>query len=588
MTSAKAKTTGKKKSATVKIKLQPQWLQWGERFAKTSLPEVLLLWALVLGRYNQNADFSYPHEMVGPLVLTALLATAVYYAYRAVLKAATTTHLAALPVVLTLYGFAVVMGQLDGFVALLLPRAIETYEVKVFMLSVLLLLASGLLALALSRLVRLPAVSSLQPMKVLVFLLLFIFVSQVGKVGLKLASFAPELRYQPATLEPTKNPNRVVSKPDIYYLVFDRYTNNTMLQQYYDYDNSAFTNFLATEGFVNRDNAYANYPFTLSSISSTLSMNYHTELGKKFGTRPHQTALPYRNILDSPPVAKILQQEGYQYNQISSWSDYTRLAKTADANPVKSFRLNILGMSYYPSDLARDVINKSILSPMLKTGIRFGNFTVVQYQNDRHPRENFNNQLAALETIATQKNNKPQFSFAHVLVPHDPYIFLADGSEATYDSNRNDNGAPETEKYLNQIKYLNTRITKLVQTIRTQSPNAVIVLQADEGSYPADFRFELTPTANYNPIKLPADKMRQKFGIQASYYLPGASEATVQREVSSSVNIFRFILSRYMGYDLPALPDCHYSAGNKYQLFDYQLVTKKLTGQPANPACQEL
>ena len=297
-----------------------------------------------------------------------------------------------------------------------------------------------------------------------------------------------------------------------------------------------------------------------------------------------QSAAPYRSILNNPPIAQILKQNGYSYNQVSSWWDFTRVGIQADSQPTKSFRLQAPGADYYLSDVQRDIINKSVLSPWLKKGLSIGSWPLAKYDLTRNPQQNFESQMSALKNLAARPDKtQPQFSFAHVLVPHDPYIFAADGTTPAYDSNRTDNGADETIKYTNQVTYLNQRIKDLIGYIRTKSPGAIIVIQADEGPYPKEFRYKLEPGHYYDPAKLSLDKMKQKFSTLTSYYLPGvdANEKTVE----SNVDIFRYILNRYLGYSLEMLPDCHFSTGDKFTIYSYEDVTDKLTGQPTPQAC---
>ena len=72
--------------------------------------------------------------------------------------------------------------------------------------------------------------------------------------------------------------------------------------------------------------------------------------------------------------------------------------------------------------------------------------------------------------------------------------------------------------------------------------------------------------------------MKQKLGILASYYMPGVDKDIVKNEINSSVNSFRFVLDHYLGYNLAMLPDCHFAAGDKYSLYDYELITDRLLG----------
>lgn len=105
------------------------------------------------------------------------------------------------------------------------------------------------------------------------------------------------------------------------------------------------------------------------------------------------------------------------------------------------------------------------------------------------------------------------------------------------------------------------------------------------GPYPKSFRGTLKNGHFYNPAKLSLPEMRQKFGVLAAYYLPGKDPEEVTANMTSSVNTFRYILNDYLGYDLPMLPDCQFSAGNKFNLFTYQLVSGKLRGTAEPDAC---
>jgi hypothetical protein len=319
-------------------------------------------------------------------------------------------------------------------------------------------------------------------------------------------------------------------------------------------------------------------------------MQYHKQLGAQFkqDAAGFQTAFPYRDILDKSPVSEIFKSNGYAYNQVSSWWDFTRNNSTADTELSRSFRLRAFGMTFWMRDLQRDIINKSILSPLLLKGASVGHAAIIKYDRDYNPRENFESQMTALTAITEKSKNqtKPQFTFGHILSPHDPYVFTETGESPTYSVDRNDDSVDETRKYTNQLKYVNGRFQDLIRTIRTKDKNAVVIIQSDEGPYPKQFRGTLTPTHYYDPVNLPLEQMRQKFGILASYYLPGVDKKTTQKEMTSSVNTFRFVLSHYFGYKLDPLPDCQFTAGNKYYMYTYQLVSGKLRGTPEPDVCR--
>lgn len=562
----------------------------GRALAGSSLPEILLVITLVLARWWKNSDFSYPSEVALPIILFSILAIIIYRVYRFIFGYGLASHLSALLLVYSLYNYqSTINSSIAKQVLSILPSTWDTPFTQSLVMAILLAIVYGFIGWIFSKLLnRFQIIRYLQPYKVLLFAVCFIFVVQLAVVGKRLWEIRQPLGYQYKPPSLNYDPAKVVSKPDIYYLVFDRYASSETLKDIYNYDNSDLVNFLTQQGFVTRSSAYANYPFTMSSLSSTMSLNYLPEFRRLFSKDGEwQAGFAYRSVINNPPIAQTLKAHGYSYTQVSSWWDFTRLNINADHHPTISFRFNVLNKAFYLSDLERDIINKSILSPWLTKGMSIGKNPILKYGLDRNPRQNFEAQTSALKELAVRDNKTtPQFIFAHILSPHEPFIFKADGSDTDYSPDRNDLGIDEKVKYTNQVTYLNKRIKDLISHIRASSPNAAIVIQADEGPYPKQFRFELAKGHYYDPIDLPLPQMKQKFGILASYYLPGVDPEKT-KQVDSSVNIFRFVLNNYLGYNLPLLAECNFSMGSKFSIYNYQLVTDKLTGRPAPGICEK-
>lgn len=564
------------------------WAAVKKLVVNTGIPEVLLVACLCIARYLENSDFSYPSEIILNIVLLAVPVLIVFGIYRLLLKDALAAHVAALPMSYMLYAYSYGWGWLRQIVGKLTPGGLTSFEHAVWQV-VCLFILFGLVGFGVKLLNTKTPIQKLPLLKLLIFVICFVFASQAIKVALRLWDIRRDLSY--SSTSTLGQPKRAAaSKPNVYYFVFDRYANQDTLQNIYGYDNSAFLQNLQNDGFVLRGNdAYSNYPFTTQSVSSTLSAGYLKDLGDKFKNSSvgFQTAFPYRSILNDSPVTKAFQSSGYQYNQVSSWWDFTRIIHGADTNPSKSFRLRLLGHNYWATDLQRDIINKSILSPILLKGISLSKTTIVQYQLDRSPTQNFYAQKEAISNIAKDSatQTKPQLTVAHFLSPHDPYVFDADGNPVKYSQDRNDWGKDEYDKYVAQLTFINSQITEMSNTIRSRDPNAIIIIQSDEGPYPKSFRGTLKNGHFYNPAKLSLPEMRQKFGVLAAYYLPGKDPEEVTANMTSSVNTFRYILNDYLGYDLPMLPDCQFSAGNKFNLFTYQLVSGMLRGTAEPDAC---
>ncbi|MBI4033829.1 hypothetical protein HY379_02400 [Candidatus Saccharibacteria bacterium] len=557
----------------------------------TSLPEILFISTFILVRWWNNSDFSYLSEMILPILLFAALVSLIFYIYRFILGAGLAAHIAALAMAYQLYVFQFIENSRGGrFVYDPLPQFLSSPFSRSLVLALLLGVLTGTAAWLIGRAVkRFELLRQLQPYKVIMFAVAFVFSLQLFRTGGRLIELQDQLSYKyPAPTITPASGKTSLGKPDIYYLVFDRYSSPEALKENFSFDNSDIVSFLDSQGFVTRQNAFSNYPFTMSSISSTLAMNYFPQLEKQFGSAGRwQSATPYRSVLNDPPIAQVLSGQGYSYNQVSSWWDFTRVGIKADQSPSQSYRLRVLNKSFYLSDLQRDIVFKSVLSPWLKKGLTISDKAALKYDLDRNPAENFEAQMASLKNIASRSDkSRPQFTFAHVLAPHPPYIFDENGNLPAYDHESNDNGVDEAVKYTKELTYINKRIKDLVDSIRQSSPEAIILLQPDEGPYPKQFRGKLTPDRFYDPLELPQKQMRQKFGIMASYYMPGLEPEEV-KTMDSSVNLFRFVLNKYLGYELELLPNCQLSSGNKFNLYNYTAVNDRLSGGPLPAECRQ-
>ena len=59
-------------------------------------------------------------------------------------------------------------------------------------------------------------------------------------------------------------------RPDIYYIILDAYAGADMLEEFYDFNNSEFINYLITQGFYVASKSRSNYIPTGNSLASSL------------------------------------------------------------------------------------------------------------------------------------------------------------------------------------------------------------------------------------------------------------------------------------------------------------------------------
>lgn len=141
--------------------------------------------------------------------------------------------------------------------------------------------------------------------------------------------------------------------------------------------------------------------------------------------------------------------------------------------------------------------------------------------------------IQALKTVAlTTGDHQPRFVYAHLMLPHWPYLFDRYGNIISWAGQRDN-----SDKYLDQLIYINSIITSLVDVLLSRSPTEpIIIIQGDHG-----FR--------YLRVK-DEGKIREGHTIFNAYYFPGGSQKLYSS--ITPVNSFRLLFNQYFGtsYDL--------------------------------------
>ena len=108
-------------------------------------------------------------------------------------------------------------------------------------------------------------------------------------------------------------------RPDVYYIVFDRYAGEETLREFYDYDNTPFLEALEERGFSVAHDSWANYFKTALSMFSHHDHGAHRSGSSGTGaTRtPSARSMPPSSLdWRSPATFKAL---GYEYVHIANW-----------------------------------------------------------------------------------------------------------------------------------------------------------------------------------------------------------------------------------------------------------------------------
>jgi hypothetical protein len=345
---------------------------------------------------------------------------------------------------------------------------------------------------------------------------------------------------------------------DIYYLVFDRYGSARSLDLLYDIDDRPFLDRLRERGFQVAPDSHANYVKTTLSLAATLNLDYLDDLVATQDVASNDHG-PIYERLSNHAVGRFLRDRGYRYVHVGSNYGPTASSPLADQN------LRLAG----PSDFVGSLYDVSALPWIAR---RLG----IPGTTDRERRYAFTKyQLDTLDRLAEESG--PAFVYAHVMLPHPPYIFARDGSLVPETV---DDGRSASDGFAEQLRYLHTRVDALLDRLlaRPEAERPIIILQADEGPYPPGYGRN---TVTYDWSTATSEELEIKYGILNAMYLPGEAAPELPPTISS-VNTFRLVFDAYFGVDLPLLPDRSFTSASKFRPYDLTEITDRLP-PPAAP-----
>ena len=198
---------------------------------------------------------------------------------------------------------------------------------------------------------------------------------------------------------------------DIYFLVFDRYGSADAIERRFDITGNDLYGWLEERGFHVPSSSHANYRATDFSLAATLNMQLLDNLTREVG-RDSDDRTAAQDMIREHEVGRFLKSQGYRYYQIGSWYGPSRSIEIADENLV-----------YGVASEFESVLNDLTITPAIDR-VR-GVVSPEPTFRDRH-REGTLFAFRQLRRVATAPG--PKFVFAHILLPHDPYVFKADGS----------------------------------------------------------------------------------------------------------------------------------------------------------------
>jgi hypothetical protein len=314
---------------------------------------------------------------------------------------------------------------------------------------------------------------------------------------------------------------------DIYILFLDGYANERVLEERYNFDNSAFTDSLMTLGFTVARDSRSNYAWTPSSLGSMLSGEHVTGLEADSLGRKASWDILYATIRRSRVLAAFA-RAGYRIFVVpSAYFPGTRSTE--------------VGVTYVPEG-SRSIRARLARMPIVTTVWHMTTPGRLLEKAGRNlaPTSVALAPFAGMMELARMAG--PKVVVAHSLIAHTPYQFASDCTER-----RRQTG--DESAYTDQIQCTNREVMRVITAIRHADRAPIILLFADHGS-----------ASHGLPIAEPAERFdsaraRERFGAFRAQLLPTGIAVA---DSTTPVNVMRQVVGAELGVDLPMVADSSY------------------------------
>jgi hypothetical protein len=318
---------------------------------------------------------------------------------------------------------------------------------------------------------------------------------------------------------------------DIYYIILDGMGRADTLQSLYGLDPGPFMADLKATGFHVVDHARSNYAHTVLSFASFLNLDYLDSIAKAIGEHSgNREALEF--LIQHNGLMRLAKRAGYEVVGIGT--DYAATSEFDEADVC-------VCRQYGPSIFEQAVIDETPLAAAPLDPWTYG---------AHHTKV-----LASFDGLDPGvPSSRRQFVFAHILAPHPPFTFAADGAFRRPDrpfslvdgSDFEGSQDEYVRGYRDQAAFVMRRIMSAVHAILSRpGPRPVIVIHGDHG-----------PGSRLQTNDEARSDLNERMNIFEAYYFP--DERDDLSDAITPVNLARALANHYLGTTLPRLPDASF------------------------------
>ena len=323
--------------------------------------------------------------------------------------------------------------------------------------------------------------------------------------------------------------------PDIYVILLDAYPGDDAATLDPTFDAGAFPAVLTARGFEVERHARSNYLTTRLTVPTMLADQHveaAPELDPPFGNQAAD-ARRLREFGDDGIVYHALRDAGYETVTVASPAAHLglrRVDRVIDPPGTSEFELVLLRTTWLGAALDR------FAPDFFASGARAQ--VLANY--------------ASAVAIAAEEHSRPRFVWVHILAPHGPIVFRADGSPivgaevfrtAFQDPAGSIGATDRLEATFSYARFVADRTIELVdRIIASSNREAVVVVFSDHGT---DIRFNAA-----DPLD---SDLNERSSVVVAIRTPGQSGLLPAG--TSPIGVLPRVLNAYLGTSLPLRSD---------------------------------
>lgn len=328
--------------------------------------------------------------------------------------------------------------------------------------------------------------------------------------------------------------------PDIYYIVLDGYGRSDVLKELYGLDDTDFLHDLEARGFYIADQSRSNYGQTSLSFASALNMSYLNALTEIAGDDISQRQVA--RLIRFNEVSQVLEGLGYS---VTAFSTGYRRAELAEADTF--LVAHPAGVTPFEALLLESnaVWGLHALFDAAGRPLGYPGYDVYRQRIDAN--------IQQLWEAPSRPG--PQFVFAHLLLPHPPFVFDADGGprrpDLPFRSADGDQFIGTADDYVQgyreQVLFAQRVVAVFLDRLaEAGGDSAVVILQGDHG-----------PGLRLDWGDAEQTDTWERTSILNAYRAPGVPTRAWGSAITP-VNTFRVLFNELFGASYPRLPDRSY------------------------------